>query len=149
MPYIYRVGGELTAGHVAPWTFLTFIPGASNIVKLVGIEFGCNGANALGPVEWQLGLLSADVTGSAFTPVPWDQVGAHASTLTAKSTVTADTGALSNVLLKLAFQQITSKTIWFPSDARPSWSGTGVIGLRKTVGPDTFTWDVAVYLAEG
>lgn len=147
--YVYRVGGELTAGHAAPWTFLTFIPGASNIVKLVGIEIASNGPNSLGAVEWQLGQLSADVTGTGFTPIPWDQVGARAATLTAKSTVTADTGTLSNVVIKLALQQITSKTIWFPSDSRPQWSGTNPIGLRKTVGADTFTWDVAVYLSEG
>ena len=147
---VYRVDGLATAGHAAPWSFLTIIPGTGNIIRIVRVQIGCQGANALGPVEWQLLTISADITGSAFTPVPVDQYTNKASTATAKNTTTVDSGSASKVLDVFDFQLVTNKDVHYYIEAeQPKVSGSTVLALRKTSGADTFVWGASVYFAEG
>ena len=148
---VYRVDGLATAGHAAPWSFLTIIPGTGNIIRIVRCRSAARARIPSVLYRRQLLTISADITGSArFTPVPVDQYTNKASTATAKNTTTVDSGSASKVLDVFDFQLVTNKDVHYYIEAeQPKVSGSTVLALRKTSGADTFVWGASVYFAEG
>lgn len=153
MPYTYILDGSTTAGKAAPADILSFIPGAGNIVKVVGIKIGSQGANALGPVTFAFGSLDSGVTGSTLTPIPHDQNALAAAsfnaTLTAKGTVTSNGGTLTRVT-QWSFQQVSFVDLWFPDTPiiLPPSAST-IWAIRKTIGADTNVWSLELRVQEG
>lgn len=158
MGYIYILDGSKTSGAAAPKDLLTFIPGAGNIVKVVGVKIGSQNANALGPVTFQFGSYSGDVTGSSLTPVPWDQAaptgaassGGRPATMTAKGTVTVN-GSGFAYQTQWSFQRVSFVDLWFVDTpfVVPAGASPNIWGVRKTIGLDSDIWTFELRVMEG
>lgn len=149
--YIYLLDGSTTAGKAAPADILTLKPIAGSVVKVIGIKFGSQGANALGPVTFSFGGLSSDVTGSSLTPIPHDQNlsvnFSVAATTTAKGTVTGNGGTLTRIT-QWSAQQVSFVDLWFP-DAPIVLAPNTLYGVRKTIGADVNVWSLELRIQEG
>jgi hypothetical protein len=144
---IYTVQGSLTAGKAAPADILTLTAPANGRIKVVGLTIGSQAATAAAATAWQLLRLSADATGTAFTPTAVDPDDS-ASRATAKSTITANGTATGNPVWEFAFDAVASYTIWFPPNKEITVVNSGILALRKVVGSDTNVWSATLAFAE-
>lgn len=138
MGNLYIVRGSLTAGAAATRDFLSVTTQSKQRVSIREVHFGNEAAVAAQGVRWQLVTLSADVTGSAFTPTPQDQDNAKASYASAKSTVTAN-GTVDKVLDEYGFDILIPFTKRYPTGAIVVGNGQ-IVALRKIIGADTTIW---------
>ena len=151
MGFRYTLDGSKATGTVAPFDLMTFIPGAGNIVKVVGFQFGSQSANALGPVTFDFGSYSGDITGSALTLIPWDQLNALSPTTTAKYQTTGGNGSGFAYKMRWSAQQISHiGPVFFDKPfILPRGGSPNIWGVRKTIGADNFVWSFELYIEEG